>query len=120
MRILILEDSDERIKQFKHKLMGHKLTICKSSKTCIDILTNEVPFDYIMLDHDLGDNFTSYYKDTGYEVAKWITENKNKAPTKKIFIHSLNTNGAVSMLHKLLEANIATECVPFLWEKLAL
>jgi len=117
-RILILEDTEERILKFKHKLIGREVTVCKTADECIKVLTSEPPFDYIMLDHDLSIEFSKPGKGTGYEVAAWIADNPHKSATQRIFIHSLNNVGAAAMMRKLGDANIRATYVPWLWEKL--
>jgi CheY-like chemotaxis protein len=117
MRILILEDTDQRIKKFREKLIGNEVTVCKRADECIKVLTTEPAFDYIFLDHDLSIEFTKPGKYTGYEVASWIANNPDKCP-RHVLIHSLNNVGAAAMMRKLGDANIRARYIPFLWEKL--
>ncbi len=117
MRILILEDTDERIKKFRQKLIGHEVTVTKSSTECIKILTDQPTFDYIFLDHDLCVEFSKPGKDTGYKVAEWISNNPLRCP-RHVLIHSLNNTGAAAMMARLGEVNIRATYIPFLWEKL--
>jgi CheY-like chemotaxis protein len=117
MRILILEDTDARIVQFQRKLIGHEVTICKKADECIKVLTDQPPFDYIFLDHDLTSEFSRPGKDTGYEVAEWIATNPDKCP-RRILIHSLNNIGAAAMMRRLGDADLRASYIPFLWEKL--
>jgi CheY-like chemotaxis protein len=118
MRIFILEDSIERIRKFKQKLIGHELVIATEAQQGIDFLNNFDPFDYIFLDHDLGGQvYQLSGKDTGYEVAEWLSKNPNKA-TGKIIIHSLNNQGAIAMGNILKDNNIRSLYIPFVWEKI--
>ena len=117
MRILILEDTDERIVQFKKKLEGHDVTVCKKADECIKVLTNSDPFDYIFLDHDLENTFQKPGIGTGYEVASWIANNQDKCP-RRILIHSMNNVGAAAMMQCLGDAEIRATYIPLLWEKL--
>jgi len=117
MRILILEDTDERIVQFKRKLIGKQVTFTKKADECIKLLTEEPTFDYIFLDHDLSVEFSRPGKGTGYEVADWIASNPSKAP-RHILIHSLNNIGAAAMMKRLGDADIRASYIPFLWTKL--
>lgn len=114
MRILILEDTDERIEQFKQKLVGHDIAVCKTADRCIQTLSSSNPFDYIMMDHDLSAAFEKPGKGTGYEVAEWIANNPNKMP-RRILIHSANNIGAAAMMKVLGDAGIRATYVPFLW-----
>lgn len=117
MRILILEDSKERIEQFKRKLIGKLVTYVEETGECIKILEDEPVFDYAFLDHDLSVDISLPRKGTGYEVAEWIANNPSKAP-RQIIIHSLNTIGATAMMTRLKDAGIESKHFPFLWTKL--
>ena len=110
-RVLILEDNDERIKQFKKNFLNVDITFTKIAEECIEILENNKKFDYIFLDHDLGGKEMLKSGDgTGYEVAKWLEANPSKIPKGKIYCHSLNPAGALNI-------SLATgaERLPFIW-----
>jgi CheY-like chemotaxis protein len=117
MKILILEDSEERIYKFRQKLGGHSVKITKDTKECIELLKNDGPFQYIMLDHDLSVVFEKPGEGTGYEVAKFIAENPDLAP-RHILIHTMNNIGAAAMMNVLGDAEIKASYIPLLWEKL--
>lgn len=114
MRILIVEDSIERIKTFKQKLIGHEVWVATQSSQAIDFLENQDPFDYCFLDHDLVGVYQQSGKGTGYEVAQWIANHPDKKPSR-ITIHSLNNVGASNMLHVLGDAGIVAKYAPFAW-----
>lgn len=116
MNILILEDSGERIFKFKEKLIGHDVTFTKIPKEAIELLKNNT-YDYIMLDHDMGETFEQPGEDTGYAVARWLSENPEKAP-RHILIHTMNNVGASAMMLVLGRAGIRASYIPLLWEKL--
>lgn len=81
MRILILEDDTERHKKFRENLIGHKIVIVTQSNQAIKLLQAE-KFEVLFLDHDLGDQiYVESGLGTGYEVAKWISENMCYKPT---------------------------------------
>jgi CheY-like chemotaxis protein len=114
MKILILEDSDERIRKFNENLNkdGISVTFTKFVEPCIDILKKEV-FDYLFLDHDLGGEVyveSGGDKETGYDVAKWLSENTDRMP-KNIILHSLNEAGRENMQSLLPDA----KQIPFAW-----
>lgn len=110
MKILILEDNDQRQKQFKDNLIDHDILITDSSKIAIEKLKKE-KWDYLFLDHDLGNEvLVPSGENTGYEVAKFLEENKQFIPNK-VIIHSLNFEGARKMLFALPNA----EYIPFGW-----
>ena len=99
-KILILEDSDERIVAFEHVLAGHNVVVCKTVATAIGELYDNT-FDFICLDCDLGDG-----NRMGTEVAKYLSENPHD---EKIIIHSMNPVGQGRMKLLLPDAKI----IPF-------
>ena len=117
MRILILEDTEERIHKFKQKLQGNLVKITDKPKECIEWLRNDGPWDYIFLDHDMGPVFSQPGEGTGWEVAKWIADNPQYCPTR-VFLHTMNNVGAAAMMRTLGDANLRATYIPLLWEKL--
>lgn len=92
MRILILDDNDERIVWFKQYFPD--ADIAKDATQGIrKVITND--YDLIFLDHDLWrtDELGKEDNNNGYEVAKALVRsslNKNA----DIIIHSMNFAGA--------------------------
>lgn len=110
MKILILEDSGQRIKLFKqHYGKKHDLYFFDKVIDAKDALELMGPFDIIFLDHDLDDRVyvPSEEPNTGYQLAKWIAEKNLKFD--EIILHSLNPAGVQNMKAVLPEAKI----VPF-------
>lgn len=116
LKILILEDSSERIFEFKKRLIGHDVVFTKDTKECIQYL-KESRWDLICLDHDLSNVFEAPGEGTGYEVAKWIADHKRKAP-KQILIHTMNNVGASAMMLTLGRVGIRASYIPCLWLKI--
>lgn len=116
MKILILEDSPERIFEFKKRLIGHDVIFTKDTKECIKLLKTQ-KWDLICLDHDLGDVFEQPGEGNGYEVAKWIADHKSYAP-RKILIHTMNNVGASAMMLTLGRVEIRATYIPCLWLKI--
>lgn len=116
MKILILEDSGERIFRFKQKLIGHEVTFTDKPKVAIQLL-QDTDWDYLCLDHDLGPTFDAPGDGTGYEVARWISEHPERAP-RHILIHTMNNVGASAMMLVLGRVNIRASYIPLLWEKI--
>ena len=116
MNILILEDDINRIKKFREKLQYgcDVLLIFDNVDKCIDALKNR-EWDYLFLDHDLGGKVyveSDGEEQTGWHVAKWLSENKDRMP-ERIIVHSLNEFGRkniISLLPNAME-------LPFAWEK---
>lgn len=112
MKILILEDSDERIQQFKKNFMGAKLIFTQTPKEAIEQLKKH-KIDILFLDHDLGGTtYADSDENSGYAVAKWLEENPEFKP-KEIILHSLNPDGVAKMNAALPEARKA----PFIWTR---
>lgn len=114
MRVLIVEDSESRIKTFKQKLIGHELVIAMDAPSAYKALREHEKFDYAFLDHDLTTVREDSNDDNGYGVAKWMARHPEKAPDR-ITIHSLNNVGAANMLRVLGDAGLKAKCAPFAW-----
>jgi DNA-binding response OmpR family regulator len=101
-RILILEDSLERHRQFREKF-GLHVVIVDTTSEAIKLLA-EKRWDILFLDHDLGDegNVPSG-PGTGYEVACWLEEHQSHMP-KKVVLHSSNQPGRNKMKAALPDA----------------
>ena len=115
MKILILEDSQERIDSFKENLVDHQVIVTGSTKEAIIKLKTET-WDVLFLDHDLhGESYIDSGENTGYEVAKFLEENKDRMP-RYVIIHSLNPVGSNNMEAALPNA----VKIPFAWTMAAL
>lgn len=112
MKILILEDSEDRIELFKRNFEGAQLIFTDKPIEAIGEL-KKGEFFAIFLDHDLGGNVhAASDENSGYAVAKWLEENPKHKP-KYIVLHSLNPAGVANMQKALPEAKV----VPFVWTK---
>lgn len=119
MNILVLDDDEDRIKKFRSALIGHNLTIAKTSAFAIEELiacyADCYNFDIAFLDHDLkGVPYEQSGPETGFEVAEWISQNPKYKPNL-IIIHTLNIEGAKEMLRVLDNQALY---FPFIWEYL--
>ena len=97
MKILILEDSIERIRIFKKYFdKKHKLFIFDQVEDAKNAIDHSGPFERIYLDHDLDQRgFVDSDEDnTGYQLAKYIVEKNVDAD---IILHTLNPFGAERM-----------------------
>ena|SRR5690606_25896798 len=107
MRVLVLEDSPERIREFKRNLIGCNVDITKNPNEAMQFL-KEKSYDYIFLDCDLEENhyFPSYWTDkmitesktTGVAVARFLEENPDLSKSATVVVHSLNPVGSKSMM----------------------
>lgn len=104
IKVLILEDSIERVRFFTERFSQCSLTITEDSAQAIDYL-NERVFDYIFLDNDLGHN-----KGEGRNVAEFLHNNPtNLNNHASIVIHSWNMP-AVRVMQELLPKSVV---IPF-------
>ena len=102
MKILIVEDNQDRINQFEKILAGQELTIVKTAAEGKELVMKH-KYDLIMLDHDLGDRVfvNSEDENTGYQVAKAICESQNKST--HIVVHSWNPEGVKNIMSLQLQ-----------------
>jgi hypothetical protein len=123
-KILVLEDSYERIDEFKKRFnelqwRNHVDVYVDFCETVIDACKrlSMIKYDLIFLDHDLGGEVyvDSNNDNTGAEVARFLSnpdyDNKRNEYTP-IIIHSLNTTAAIHM-HELLGDR--STVIPFVW-----
>jgi CheY-like chemotaxis protein len=111
-RILILDDSEERMKNFMRRFQGmtdKSVTLCVCVSEAINALEECDRFDTVMLDHDLGSGCPE-----GDEVAKYIAE---KLPVDKrpdvVIVHSHNSAASERMVLRLKEVGIRACHKPF-------
>jgi hypothetical protein len=92
-----------RHKVFKSKFPESDITFVETAQEAIDILSKDLDWDLISLDHDLGGRIfvDSNDSNTGYQVAKFLVDKEIKG---KIIIHSCNRNGAMNMKSLLPDA----------------
>ena len=112
LKIMILEDMPSRIQFFKNKLHKHDVYFFDNADDAMNALCflNNKKWDIVFLDHDLeGRIFVpSSYHNTGYTVAKFISENSD-IEINQIITHSMNPQGAQNIKTVLPRAEI----IPF-------
>lgn len=131
INILILEDDEDRIKQFKERffslfngkdknLIISVIEYARTAKEAIEFLKKTTHYDIIFLDHDLGNRVfvSSDDENTGSEVVRYLVENANHYTNTKFIIHSFNPLGAKNMLNNIKE-NITDNVihVPAIWTR---
>jgi len=112
-RVFILEDDLYRVNLFRKKLAAkHTLTITDNVFEAKKLLA-ENDFDVLFLDHDLGGEIfvDSSAENTGYQLAKWLEEQKKHYD--QIIIHSCNPVGADMMAVRLDSCTENLSRVPF-------
>lgn len=113
MKILVLEDNENRIECFKQVFDRADLVIVETSYDAIQLL-DKTQYDFIFLDHDLGIHPVTKQPTTevmlpsgdgtGYEVAQFIARSKKNKDTPTI-IHTFNPDGAKKMMEELEDAD---------------
>ena len=100
MKVLILEDSPERIRTFKQKLRAHDLYFFDNVREACEAVDLLGPFDSYFLDHDLdGKVFVpSEEPNTGYQFAKYLAA---KGVKGQVVVHTLNPAGADAIMSVL-------------------
>jgi predicted O-methyltransferase YrrM len=106
-RILLVEDSFERIKWFRQQI-GEQFVVGTTPERALDAIGESAPYDLVFLDHDAKlDN----PKITFYTVAEKLAALKFAGV---VVIHSYNPVGAARMAKLLKESTPATVSIyPF-------
>lgn len=109
-KIFFLDDMEERQKSFKKKFPTDNIIFATTAEEAIEILSKDLNFDLITLDHDLGNRIfvKSNDENTGYQVAKFLVDKEIKCD---IIIHSCNPIGARAMQSLLPKAKY----IPIWW-----
>ena len=112
MKILILEDNQDRIDAFKEVLSEYddlEIHIWKAAYSFIEEVDEHLQgTDVISLDHDLVSDDGSDPGD-GLEVAEYL---RDKEPICPVIIHSTNINRSWSMHRELKDGNWDVERYP--------
>ena len=114
MKVLVLEDSEERITWFRSKFPA--ADIIKTADEAIHLL-GTAPYDVVFLDHDLAALHYEGYspiadENSGRKVTRWLmTTDKQKSA--RFIVHSLNAPGAAAMVETLHLSGRRTEWIPF-------
>lgn len=113
MKILILEDSIERLDFFREKLKAYELHIFNHAKDAIEYVQNNT-VDLAFLDHDLENqhHISPELPITGSEFTRFIVEH-NLMKDTTIIIHSMDAVGSEYMYSTLKKAGYKVERIPF-------
>lgn len=120
MKILILEDSEDRNDWFRKKFIGKSVDFAYTSDQANKLLESNV-YDVIFLDHDLAEeHYVAMHAvvdveliGTGVDTAKYMAENK-ASPKAQVIIHSLNPSGSQNIFAILNNAGYNVSKVPYL------
>lgn len=108
MRVLVVDDSEERQVWFAREWKGHEVVAAVSALEATRALEGD-RFDVVTLDYDLGD-----CSPCGSVVAHFIAHDlpPEKRPGQ-IILHSANPIGARDMATRLHDAGIESQIQPF-------
>lgn len=115
MKILFLDDDEERHRIFKGMSIGHSVDHVRTVEEAI-LQLNHKAYDFICLDHDLSGLTFVNSEDpagTGYTVACHMASMKHMPRPIQVVVHSFNPEGAHRMALKLEEAGFKIVQAPF-------
>ncbi|MCU0239266.1 MAG: hypothetical protein MUC29_07480 [Pyrinomonadaceae bacterium] len=115
--VFVLDDDTRRHRWFKKRFVGDELDIAEDVDKAKEFLS-KFAYDAIFLDHDLlpehyDTNDHNDYSRTGYEIARWLNENKELNRAATVIVHTRNADAAIPMVEKLRESGRSVEYVPF-------
>ena len=132
INILVLEDDENRIRQFKERFFNlfHEKTndteirseVCyaRTAQEAIEFLKETTHFDIIFLDHDLGQRVYVSPDDenTGSAVVRYLLDHANEYANTRFIIHSFNQVAARKMRYDIGQ-HITKEVqyIPGIWTK---
>lgn len=116
IKIFLLDDDRRRHRWFEKRFEGDDLAIAETVSEAKELL-EKTSYDAIFLDHDL---LPHHYKtdafddeNTGYAIARWLSENKAKQPAATIIVHTRNSDAGMRMIECLRKNERSVEYVPF-------
>lgn len=114
MKILVLDDDDNRHRGFDRILQGRQVLHAYTASQAILALENDGPFSLVCLDHDL--DLVSLLKDPGcgMDVAEYLRLHldRSKYPAR-VLVHSWNEPAAERMVAAIREAGIKVKAMPY-------
>ncbi len=117
VKILFVDDENERRKLFAKRWPDAEIFTCETSQNAVNILHEHGPFNYIYLDHDLGDierepsedmyKASSTFPITTRPFVRYLCRNTGKLNLKNTYfvIHSWNTTAAEWIQKMLTDYN---------------
>ena len=109
MKILLLEDSQERIQHFMRWFDGHLFEVRSTADEAF-VLLHEQCFDVVFLDYELGHPLQT----GGSFTARW-RDNQSRCATQKptVVLHTNSDWGAYEMQRDLKAMGMAATRLPF-------
>lgn len=111
MRVFILEDDEDRIRRFHQAFIGHDVTLAKDTERALKLF--EPPYDWVLLDHDLGGRqwVDSDEEDCGAAFCRRVPVDGLQGA--RVVVHSFNRDGAIRMIQTLRDKGIESIWQPF-------
>lgn len=114
--IFLLDDDSRRHRWFRKRFNGDEVEVAETVEEAKKLLQSR-PYDAIFLDHDLlPDHYDSEKWDdenTGYAIAKWLSDNKNIQTAATVIVHTRNSEGGMRMVEIMRQAQRSVEYVPY-------
>lgn len=122
VRVLVLEDSLERIKRFKAFFGVHNNFVFEADFTDnadqAIALFQQNPYDLLFLEYDLGDDSNPDPNNNGKRFTASLIGNPRAGQVAMAVVHSINQVGNLAMCEDLKEAGIWCQGIPWVWERL--
>lgn len=115
MKILFLDDSDQRWYKFQSKVPN--AWRAATAEECIKNIKEWPEIHWLFLDHDLGGEtwVDSSREDCGMEVVRFLCSQPERINSiHSIVVHSHNVAAAQEMFYKLEVAGYTVRLVPFI------
>jgi CheY-like chemotaxis protein len=116
-RVLILDDDENRHREFDRILHGLSLLHVYTAAQTISALRDNAPYDLVCLDHDLGEHENRALvakPGDGTEVALFINRHlEHSHYPKRVLIHSWNSAGRQRMADLIRAVGIPVTVKPF-------
>jgi CheY-like chemotaxis protein len=121
MKILVLDDSQERLDIFKSNIETNlkidNVDYVKTSDEAIELLKNNNDYEIVFLDHDLGGLQMEWQEENcGMNVVDWIISNSYTKNCVYV-IHSFNYPRGLEMYSRLKDAGYNVAHSPGIWQK---
>ncbi len=115
--VFLLDDDHRRHRWFQKRFAGDDLEIAETVEEAKELLS-KFAYDAIFLDHDLlPHHYESNDHDdsmrTGFEVARWLNENRQLQRAATIIVHTRNADAAIGMVETLRESGRTVEYCAF-------
>lgn len=122
VRVLVLEDSPERIKRFKAYFGVNDHFVFEADFTDdadqAIALFQQKPHDLLFLDHDLDEGSNPDPENNGKRFTASLIGNPRATQVAMAVVHSINPMGNPAMCDDLRNAGVWCKGIPWVWERL--